>query len=96
MDLGLRSCHGRHELARFYRRMGDAGHCAAVLREVAAAHPDYLPARVELVEVLCALGEAGEARAVLAAIPATATLQDELARLWARVEGNNGAAARPA
>jgi hypothetical protein len=66
---GLRTYQGWHELALLYRRMGNGPHCAKVLREILTTQPEYLPARIDLVETLYSLRRNEEARAVLAEVP---------------------------
>jgi glycosyltransferase involved in cell wall biosynthesis len=69
VDVGLRTYRGRHELALLYCRMGDVGRGERLLREIAAAHPAYLPARADLAETLAAQGKRGEAEALLREMP---------------------------
>jgi len=85
VDAGLRTYRARHELALLFRRMGDGPHCAAVLSEIAATQPDYLPARVDLAETLLDLGRREEARAVLEALPAHPSLAQSVATLRMRL-----------
>jgi glycosyltransferase involved in cell wall biosynthesis len=81
VDSGLRTYRGRHELALLFRRLGDAPHCERVLREIAAAHPSYLPASVDLVETLALVGQQAEARLLLQQIPALESIRPDLQRL---------------
>lgn len=81
VDVGLRTYRGRHELALLFRRMGDAPHCEAVLREIAALQPSYLTAQVDLAETILLQGRKGEARQLLERIPSVKGVQEDLERL---------------
>jgi glycosyltransferase involved in cell wall biosynthesis len=81
VDAGLRTYRGQHELALLFRFMGDAQHCARVLRQIMAAFPQYIPAQLDLVETLCLLGNHHEARRILAGIPRAEGLENQLGRL---------------
>jgi glycosyltransferase involved in cell wall biosynthesis len=72
VDVGLRTYRGRHELALLHARMGDLSHAAAVLEEIAAAHPAYFPAHQDLVGIWSAVGKAEAARCLAATFPAWA------------------------
>jgi hypothetical protein len=81
VDVGLRTYRGRHELALLFRRMGDGAHCDRMLQEISREYPSYLPAQVDRVETLAMLGNRGEARTLLAAIPTVDGVREDLARL---------------
>lgn len=85
VDVGLRTYRGRHELALLFRRMGDASHCEAVLREIAGHQPSYLTAQVDLAETILLQGRKAEARQLLDRIPSVKGVQEDLQRLQALV-----------
>jgi glycosyltransferase involved in cell wall biosynthesis len=86
VDTGLRTFRGRHELALLYRRMGDGRHCAELLWKIADAFPDYVPARIDLVETLCLLGDREEARRLLASLPPVDAVRNRLPYLQQLVD----------
>ena len=59
------------ELALLFRQTGDPERCIAMLREIVATTPEYLPARTDLAETLRGLGRHDEAQAVMAEVPST-------------------------
>jgi len=81
VDTGLRTYRGWHELALLFRRMGDAPHCAQVLRQLSEAEDGYIPARLDLAETLIMMGQRREARQFLDAIQVTKSIETELARI---------------
>jgi glycosyltransferase involved in cell wall biosynthesis len=85
VDAGLRTYRARHELALLFRRLGDPAHSARVLMEVAAQHPDYVPARLDLAQALLDLGRLNEAGAALDALPEDKNLQEAMGTLRARI-----------
>ena len=54
-----------------------------MLREIAAAQPEYLPAQVDLAETLWLTGKGQEARVLLDRIPKVEGVGDDLKRLRA-------------
>jgi glycosyltransferase involved in cell wall biosynthesis len=81
VDAGLRTYRGRHELALLHRRTGDERGCERLLQEVAGACPGYLPARVDWVRSLHALGEREKARLTLGGIGPHPAIEAELREL---------------
>jgi glycosyltransferase involved in cell wall biosynthesis len=82
VDTGLRTYRGQHELALLFRLLGDLPHAEQVLRDIAAAFPDYIPAQLDLAETLCMLGQLPEARSVLSRIPAAEGIEEQLKHLY--------------
>src|SRR5207253_229067 len=85
VDVGLRTYRGRHELALFYRRMGDLARCESDLREIVRLHPDYLPARLDLAETLALAGRRDEAQALLDTVRPVRGIEEALGRLQQRL-----------
>lgn len=81
VDTGLRTYRARHELALLYTRMGDGPHGIRTLRELLHNQPDYLPARIDLIETLHALQRTEEAREILIETPHIKGLEADLLRL---------------
>lgn len=77
-DAGLRTYRGRHELALLHERIGNPATGARLLKEIGEAHPDYLPAQVDRVRLLCGLGDVSTARSLLEKIPPLAAVRDDL------------------
>lgn len=86
VDVGLRTYRGRHELGLLLHRLGDSRGCEHLLQAVVSEFPAYLPAQVDLAELLARAGRREEAGTLLGEIPAGTPLDTDLLRLRALVE----------